>query len=109
VTGKHLSPFFRDIGVITGKGNRSGPDGPVLPTKIPQFLQTHMGLETTLIEGNTGMFLVTKTSVQVRADLLHSDVKTKQQLSDAVLNAHSSWTIDDCSFIDSFFVGTTDA
>jgi DNA-nicking Smr family endonuclease len=58
---------FRDIGIITGKGNRSGPEGPVLQAKIPQFLQTKLGLETTPGKGNTGIFLVTKASLQAWA------------------------------------------
>jgi pentatricopeptide repeat protein len=93
VTDKHISPSYRDIGVITGKGNRSGPEGPVLQTKIPQFLQIALGLETTPVKGNTGMFLVTKTSLQVWADSHHSNVKTEHQLRDAVLKDHSGWTI----------------
>jgi pentatricopeptide repeat protein len=99
----HHAASSGDITVITGKGNRSGPGGPVLQTEIPLFLQGKLGLETHPVEENTGRLLVTQTTLQIWADSRHSDDKAMKQRKSALLEANTCWTIDDCDLIDSMF------
>ena len=64
-SGKHESPSFKDIIVVTGKGlNTDDPDGPVLREKVPKFLHEVAGLVTSPVEGNEGRFLITGESIQ---------------------------------------------
>jgi pentatricopeptide repeat protein len=103
LTENHHAASSGDITVVTGKGNRSGTGGPVRQTEIPLFLQGKLGLEIQSVEGNTGRFLVTQTTLQMWADSRHFDVKTMKQRKNALLEAHRCWTIDDCDLIDSMF------
>mmetsp|Transcript_22492 Transcript_22492/g.46687 ORF Transcript_22492/g.46687 Transcript_22492/m.46687 type:complete len:165 (-) Transcript_22492:1882-2376(-) len=64
-SGKHESPSFKDIIVVTGKGlNTDGPDGPVLRERVPKFLHEVAGLVTSPVEGNEGRFIITAESLQ---------------------------------------------
>lgn len=61
----HAPSSFRDITVITGKGiNTKDPSGPVLKENVPKFLREVAGLETTIVEGNEGRFLISGKSLQ---------------------------------------------
>ena len=54
----YKEPSFEAITVVTGKGLRSGPEGPVLQTGVPRFLQEKHGPEVMSVEGNMGRFLI---------------------------------------------------
>ena len=52
-----------DITVITGRGNRSGEGGAVLPDQVRSFLIEYGGPEITEVPRNPGCFLLTRDSV----------------------------------------------
>eukprot|EP00613_Pedinella_sp_CCMP2098_P001087 CAMPEP_0171640052 /NCGR_PEP_ID=MMETSP0990-20121206/30153_1 /TAXON_ID=483369 /ORGANISM="non described non described, Strain CCMP2098" /LENGTH=102 /DNA_ID=CAMNT_0012214055 /DNA_START=413 /DNA_END=718 /DNA_ORIENTATION=- len=52
-----------DIIVITGRGNRSGEGGAVLPDEVRSFLIEYGGPEITEIPQNPGCFLLTLDSI----------------------------------------------
>ena len=102
LTGSHKSSSFREIVVVTGKGLRSGSEGPVLRDKVPQFLQERLGLETTPVEENTGRFLVKQTALQTWTESGYG-TQAKHQMPCALLKVHDEWTSDDCMQIDAAF------
>ena len=64
-SNERMSPKYQDVIVVTGKGlNTEDPNGPVLREKVPVFLNDIAGLETTVVGGNEGRFLITAVSVE---------------------------------------------
>lgn len=61
--GYASQPYAEDIVVITGKGQNSGANGPVLKSHVPKFLEESQGPEITVMEGNKGYFLITLKSL----------------------------------------------
>jgi len=55
---------FQEIMVITGRGKRSGQDGPVLQQQLPLFLETACGPVITPVAENPGCFLFQKDTLK---------------------------------------------
>jgi hypothetical protein len=49
--------------VVTGRGNRSGDKGAVLPLQIREFLNENGGLDITEVPGNPGCFVISRGSI----------------------------------------------
>ena len=54
-----------DIIIVTGKGLGSGNEGPVLRTKIPEFMREVQGPILEPVEGNEGRFLIKQMALQM--------------------------------------------
>ena len=65
LSNEEASHSYQDIAVITGKGLRTIESmDPVLREKVPAFLNDIAGLETAVIGGNEGRFLITAASLK---------------------------------------------
>ena len=59
---------FETIVVVTGKGLRSGVEGPVLRPGVPRFLRNTFGPEISADEKNEGSFFLTRLSLRKWAE-----------------------------------------
>lgn len=96
------------IVIVTGKGHRSGPNGPVLKSGVPIFLQNRFGIESRLVEGNSGRLLFTRDILikWSKSNAWLRDTRKRKLLSSVVLRTDGTrWTTDDYALVDDAFGG----
>ena len=98
------------ITIITGQGHRSGPEGPVLKTEVPIFLQDKFGLEVEEDENNLGILLLKKDTLQKWSESsgVWKDLGKRKKLQSALLQKlPDSWTTQECVLVGTIFGDVT--
>jgi pentatricopeptide repeat protein len=98
------SESSRDLVIVTGQGRGSGPEGPILKSGVPRFLQEQLGLETLPVANNPGCFLVQQMAL---SKWKNSNAEIIRRLRFALHRDACFWTTEDYALIDSLIAVST--